>query len=139
MSVAQRIAHIEARLDRWGEWLVRSADGGGGLGYVSSIYSGRTRVQTSDQAVAVLPGDPEAAQTDTLVVWLGSFDRALQAAVKMVHYQGRHRSLRENARRLGCSHTALRERLARADLAIDRHLQDKAERKRNFAQIPTAA
>lgn len=140
----QRIEYVRHRLDRWAEWLAREIDGGRG-GCISTIYTGRTVVQTSADAITVETGDPDAVQIQGLVVRLGQVDPDLQLAVFITHAPsscrlrgqqgGGHRSLRANARRLGCSHTALGQRLARADLMLDGWLREGAAQTRERAPM----
>lgn len=135
---------IAERLDAWGEAKLRERDGGRARCQVSSIYAGRERVQCADSSPSVALGDPEIALTDALVVRLATVDRALHAAVRTVHLDGRHRSLRANARNLSCSHTALAARLARADLMLLGWLREHAaalhrDRERELAVVAPCA
>ena len=145
---AGRDSMIVARLDEWGEWLARQIDRAGAGSLVSSIYSGRPVVQTSAQAGQEARAVSEAALTNRLVVDLGRVDSALQLAVFATHAPracrigdgarliegGRGLSVRQNARRLGCSHTALAARLARADLMLLGWLRDHAANQHRQAE-----
>jgi hypothetical protein len=134
----QKIQYIEHRLLDWGEWVLRQRDGGAMNSVVSSIYLGRTVVQTSHDARgdAWLAG--EQVETDRAVVHLGTIDPVLQGAVFEVYRDGRRYSMAINARRMRITRNCLHERICRAQLFIDHWLRDRMPRREANCATNTA-
>ena len=134
----QKIEYIERRLLDWGDWVIRQRDGGTLDRIVSSIYLGRTVVQTSHDARSEAWIAGEQVQTDRAIVHLGTVDPILQAAVLEVYRDGRRYSMEINARRLHITRNCLHARICRSHLFIDHWLRDRPANQRTICVTNTA-
>lgn len=124
----QRIQYVQRRLDDWGEAKQREKDGGARRMAISSIYTGRERVQCAADVPTWFTSDAEVAEIDALMLRLNEIDASAYEALRQVHFVGRPFSMTRNARKLGISRNALHERCCRGDFLIDRWLREKNTR-----------
>lgn len=122
----RRVELMHLRLERWGMW--RLMQGSGKLGF-AGVRLGAAALEARDPwgAQAVVPiSDVEGSETDAAVRALADELRQTVEAA----YLGRG-TVGDRAARLGISRAAWKERLCRADLALQAWL---AERERQAAE-----
>lgn len=121
MNGPKRMPRIQARLDQWAIWAVRSASGGGGGGttisYLMDMAAGR-RVSGDTVYECVVPVDEiECSRTDAAVRQLPV---ELRQAVSAWHCGTD--TLEACARRLGVVRGTLHRRLCQADMRVYAYL-----------------